>query len=106
MTDAIIELDDDWRLTTVDSRAEAIYEMDAEEMLGRNVWDVFPEAIDTLFFDVYHDVMETGEPATLEEYYKGLEIWFEVHVYPAPCGGLSIYFRDITEQKERDNIFA
>lgn len=101
MTDALIEVDEDWRLTTVDSRAEAIYEMDAGEMLGRNVWDVFPEAIDTPFYDEYHQVMETRDPTSLEAYYEDFESRFEVHVYPAPSGGLSIYFRDITERKER-----
>lgn len=101
MTDALIEVDEVWRFTTIDSRAEEIYGMDADEMLGRNVWDVFHEAIGSPFYDEYQKVMKTRDPASVEEYYDDLEFWFEVHVYPAPTGGLSIYFRDITERKER-----
>jgi PAS domain S-box-containing protein len=105
MTDAIIELDSDWRFTTVDEKAQAIYGMDADELLGENVWEVFPDAVETKFYEVYHEVMETREPDTLVDYYEGLDTWFEVRVYPADDGGLSIYFQDVTETKERERVY-
>jgi PAS domain S-box-containing protein len=45
--------------------------------------------------------METQEAATFEEYYPPLDIWFEVHAYPSETG-LSVYFRDVTQRKERE----
>lgn len=98
MTDAIIELDANWRVTTVDSRAEELCGMDAEEMLDRNLWDLFPDAVDTQFYDDYHRVMETREPTTLEEYYEDLDRLFQVNVYPNTVGGLSIYFWNASER--------
>lgn len=96
MTDALLEVDDDWQVTTINSRAEAIYEMDADEMLDRNLWELFPEGVETSFYDAYHEVMETREPLVLKDYCDVLELWFEVNVYPSPDGGISIYIRDAT----------
>ncbi|WP_218836332.1 response regulator [Halorarum salinum] len=98
MTDALLEVDDSWQVTTVDSRAEAIYDVDADEMLNRNLWEIFPEAIDTSFYDTYHKVMETREPLVLKDYCDVLELWFEVNVYPAPDGGISAYIQDATKR--------
>jgi hypothetical protein len=39
---------------------------------------------------------------SFEEYYpEPLDAWFEVRVYPSETG-LSVYFRDITERKDRE----
>lgn len=102
MTEAVIELDEDWRFTEVNERAEEMYGRPAGELLGRNVWDAFPETVGTRFYEEYHRVMTTGEPTTFEEYYERPDRWFQVHVYPSLEGGLSVYFRDITELKQRE----
>ncbi|MFB6121336.1 MAG: ATP-binding protein [Halobacteriaceae archaeon] len=104
MSEAVIELDADWRFTTVDETAEDIYGTDGTDLLGRVIWDVFPDAVGTQFHETYQRVMETREAETIEEYYEGLDAWFRVHVYPAADGGLSIYFDDISEDKERERV--
>ena len=43
--------------------------------------------------------MAEQEPVSFEAYYEPIETWFEVRAYPLPTG-LSVYFRDVTEQKE------
>jgi len=50
--------------------------------------------------------MEEQEPVSFEEYYEPLDVWFEMGAYPSE-DGLSVYFRDITEEKRREqNIRA
>lgn len=96
VTDAIVEVDSNWRFTLVDQRAEELYGMDETELLGEDFWDVFPEARDTRFEEEYRTVMETREPTSFVEYYTGLDGWFEIDVYPREDGGISFYFQDVT----------
>ena len=102
VTDAIVEVDADWRFTLVNDQAEALYGMSEAELLGERFWDVFSEALGTRFEDTYRRVMQTREPASLEEYYPGLDGWFDIQVYPNDDGGLAFYFTEVTERKERE----
>jgi len=106
VTDAVVEVDKDWQFTLVDDRAEEIYGMDEAELKGRHFWDVFTGSRGTRFEDVYRDVMETREPATLEEYNTDLDGWFHVEVYPQPDGGLAFYFQDVSERKRHEERTA
>jgi PAS domain S-box-containing protein len=100
-TDAFFAVDCDWRLTCVNTLAERLWNRTRAELLGNRLWDVFPEAIGGPFYQLYHEVMRTGEPGHIEEFYPPFQRWFEVHVYPSP-EGLSVYFRDITERRQAE----
>jgi PAS domain S-box-containing protein len=112
VTDAIVEVDADWRFTLVNERAEQIYETTEEELLGKYFWNVFTAGVDTVFEEEYRRVMETREPSSFEAQYdgsddpSGLEGRFEVDVYPENDGGLAFYFRDITDRKRREEQAA
>ena len=99
--DAFFALDDDWRFTYVNERAEAVLDRSRGELIGRSVWERFPEAVDSRFQDEYERARETGETVSFEAHYPPLERWFEVTAYPSETG-LSVYFRDVTERKERE----
>ena len=102
VTDAIVEVDSEWRFTLVNENAETLYQMSEEELLGRNFWEVFSAAQGTRFESKYRAVMENREPASLVEYFSQLEGWFDVEAYPKDDGGLAFYFVEVTEQKERE----
>lgn len=70
-----------------------------DTLIGKNLWDEYPDAIETDFYRQYHKAMETQENLTFEEFYPALNVWLEVTVYPSTTG-LSVYFRDITLRKE------
>ncbi|MFA1611754.1 hybrid sensor histidine kinase/response regulator [Halobellus rubicundus] len=101
VTDAIVEVDADWRFRLVNDQAEELYGMEADDLLGEDFWTVFSEAIDTRFEDVFRTVMETRESDSLVEYFPGLDGWFDVQVYPEGDGGLAFYFQEITERREQ-----
>jgi PAS domain S-box-containing protein len=94
-------VDTDWEFTYFNSRAEDILGLTAGEVLGENVWDAFPEAIERTFYDEYQAAMETQTPTTFEEYFPPLDVWFAVSAYPS-SDGLSVYFEDVTERKRRE----
>jgi len=102
VTDAIVEVDAEWRFTLVNEQAEALYGMAAADLLGEDFWEVFASARDTRFEDEYRAVMQTREPTEFTEHFPMLEGWFDIEVYPNDDGGLSFYFRDVTDRIERE----
>ncbi|MEM4781494.1 MAG: PAS domain S-box protein, partial [Halalkalicoccus sp.] len=103
--DAFFAVDTDWRFTYVNEKAETLLERSAEELLGENVWEEFPEAMTERFYEEYHRAMETGEVVTFEEYFEPLSTWFDVRAYPS-ADGLSVYFQDVTERKLHESLLT
>ncbi len=101
VSDAFVALDKNWRYTYVNEKAEQIFNRPQGYLVGKYIWDEFPEGIDQPFYHAYHRAMEEQKEIQLEEYYQPYDKWFENHIYPSP-EGLSIFFRDITEKKKAE----
>ncbi len=99
--DGFVALDTEWRLTYMNSHASELLDRDREELLGQSIADVFPGIEETEFYDAARDVLAEKEAFTVEEHYDQLDAWIEARIYP-DIDGLSVYFRDITERKERE----
>jgi PAS domain S-box-containing protein len=99
--DAFFAVDDGWRFVHVNEQAGAMLGRSAGDLLGRNLWEAFPAARGTTFQRQYERALERQESVTFEEYYPPLDTWFEVSAYPSESG-LSVYFRDVTERRERE----
>ena len=96
--DAFFAVSRNWEVTYWNYRAEKILGVPKSEILGRNLWDIFQDAIGTESYVNYFKALEDNKVQHFETYYDTLEIWFEVSVYPSEMG-LSVYFKDITERK-------
>jgi len=75
----------------------------AEEAIGRNHWEVWPETVDSDGGRLYRQVKATGVPDTRvyqQTFTNGHTMWSEITAYPTLGGGLAAFFRDITEQKQ------
>ncbi len=115
ISDAFYALDTEWRFTFLNAEAERLVHRTREELLGKSIWEEFPEAVGTRAYLLYHRAAEEGVLITFEEYYEPLSTWFEVRAHPAP-DGLSIYFQNVSERKalelkrehlaERERIIA
>jgi PAS domain S-box-containing protein len=99
ITDAFFALDNEERFVFLNSQAEFLLDLDANDVTGVRFWDAFPAAVSTTFYQEFNRALETQEPVSFEEYYKPLDSWFEVNAYPS-SEGLSVFLRDITEQVE------
>jgi PAS domain S-box-containing protein len=97
VTDAFYALDLDWRFTYLNREAENLLGRTREQLLGKNVWREFPEAVKGKFYSEYHAALEENTTRSFTEFYPPLDTWFEVRVYPSPAG-LSVYFRNINER--------
>jgi PAS domain S-box-containing protein len=109
ITDAFVAVDRQWRFTYINERALTTLQRTREELLGKNMWEEFPEAVGLPAYREYHRAMTSGNSVHFEEFNPWLDIWVEINAYPSE-GGLAIYFRDITERKraeeERDRLRA
>jgi len=101
ISDAFYALDRSWRFVHLNVHCNELLRRPSEELLGRCIWDEFPEAIDTMLYDEYHRALDCGRPAKFEFWYPPLDAWFSVHVYPA-ADGLSVYFRDVSELRQSE----
>jgi hypothetical protein len=100
-TVAVFVVDDDWRFRYVDAAASDILQRPADELEGSRVWDAFPEAVDTVFFQEYHRAMEEGIAVRFEAFYDPLNVWVQVYAYPIE-DGLTVIFQDITQRKNAE----
>ncbi|MEX1010475.1 MAG: PAS domain S-box protein [Balneolaceae bacterium] len=101
ITEAFFAVNEDWTVTYWNNNAEEVLGMSREEVLGNNLWEVFPEAKKLKFFQEYERAIEEQIPVLFEEFYPPAGIWFEVKGYPSE-DGLSVFFRDITERKQNE----
>lgn len=98
ITDAFYAIGRDWCFTYANRQAEVLLGRSREDLIGKNIWDVFPEAVGSPFDEAYRRSLNDQVTASFELYYPPHERWYEVHAYPSP-NGLAVYFRDISEQK-------
>ena len=116
MSDAFISFDTEWRFTFVNPEAEKLLGRPADELVGRVVWEEYPDAVGSTFEAQYRRAVETGEPATFESFYPPLDAWLEVRAWPTP-DGLSVYLHEVSARRraqeereqavlEREQAFA
>lgn len=98
ITDAFIALDTNWCYTYMNKKAGEFLQRNPAEMIGKHIWTEFPEVINNDFYKACHKSLATQEHYHFEDYNKTNERWVENHIYPAK-DGISIFFRDITEDK-------
>ncbi len=101
MSDAFFLVDRDWRFVFLNARAERVLRRSRAELIGRMMWDEFPQAIGTVAYREYHAALAEQQPRSFEYFYAPLEAWFDISAFPAE-DGLAVYFRDITGKRAAD----
>jgi PAS domain S-box-containing protein len=101
ITDGFLVVDKDFRYTYVNKRIPEMIGLPVEFLIGKTIWEIFPDAVGSSFYKNFHKAMESGQYVTNTDYYAPLDLWLEDHVYPGP-EGLSIFVRDITAQKRAE----
>jgi len=103
IADTFYSLDDQWRFTMVNPAAEkAPFGRPASELLGRVIWDLYPNLKGTQIHRYY---LKSAEKHTLEHYEAQSPLnsqWYEVFMQGRK-GGIDVYMRDITQRKEAED---
>lgn len=99
--DGFFTLNRDWIVTYWNSAAEELLNTSKEEILGKNLWDLFEDAKDSESHKNYRKVMNDRVSVNFEDYFEPIDSWFDINAYPSE-DGLSVYFKDITQRKENE----
>jgi PAS domain S-box-containing protein len=95
ITDGFFSVDNDWIVTYFNKEAEKILSIARDKVIGKNLWDIFPEAVQLNFFSSCQHAMKNKVTLRFEEFLPSANVWLEIAVYPNE-GGLSAYFSNVT----------
>lgn len=105
ITDGFVAFDRQSRFTYINHEAARILGRSPRDLLGKALWQEFPEFTQTSFGRLYRRAMAEGVPLELVDYYEPRQSWFSVRAYPSKSG-VSLYFRNMTDSvqtaRERD----
>ena len=104
ISDAFYAVDRDWRFTYINSKAEEWWGRARGSLIGKVYWDEFPQAIGSTPYQAHLQAAETRQLVRLEAMSPILGRWVDINIYPMSHGGLSVYFRDITNKKEAEGL--
>ncbi|HET9077977.1 MAG TPA: SpoIIE family protein phosphatase [Acidimicrobiales bacterium] len=99
MSTAFFFLDRHWRFNYVNTEATRVLGRAAAELLGSDIWELFPAALGSDFERFYRHAASSGEPVAFDAFYpEPLNAWYEVRAWPHP-EGLAVYFMDVTDRR-------
>jgi len=109
ITGAFFALDAQARFTYVNRRAAEIWSLDRDQLIGRSLWEVFPQFVGSEMQSAYEEVMAAKQTFAIEFYYPPTDVWISVRAYPTE-DGVSVFFEDVTARKraeeERERLLA
>jgi PAS domain S-box-containing protein len=101
ITDGFVALDKNFCYTYVNRKAGEITHRDPAALIGKNVWEEFPHAVESDTYKAFMTAWTEQRYVCNTDYYAPLDLWQENHIYPSP-NGLSIFIRDVSGQKKSE----
>jgi PAS domain S-box-containing protein len=105
ISDAFFAVDEGWCLTYVNGKAEELWGRPREELLGKNIWEEFPEEVGSEYYRQIRRAMEEGVTTEFEALSPVSGAWVAGRAYPSR-EGLSVYFRDVTERRRAEEALG
>jgi PAS domain S-box-containing protein len=99
--DQFFVLDREWRYTFVNDQVAEVVGIQKEELLGRIIWEVFPDVFKSEFYNQVHRAIAQQTVVQFEYFYPAWQRWFENRVYPNAFG-VSIFVTDISDRKQAE----
>jgi two-component system NarL family sensor kinase len=97
--DACFELNRQGHLVFVNPKAEELLGQKKERLLGRSVWEVFPEPAASPFYEALQKALEHQVPSSNEYVSAALNKWVFLSTTPSP-EGVIVLFHEIMEMEE------
>ncbi|PPS43348.1 ATP-binding protein [Chroococcidiopsis sp. TS-821] len=101
INDVFMTFDRDWYYTYINRRTLETSGMRQEDFMGKTLWDVFPDLVDTQFHAELQRAVTEQTPVQFEYYYPKWQRWFENRVYPS-ANGVSMFVTEITDRKQAE----
>jgi diguanylate cyclase (GGDEF)-like protein/PAS domain S-box-containing protein len=97
ISDIFFALDDEWRFLALNTQAGELLGREAEDLIGKSIWNEFPHYFNSVFFKHYRTAAATKKSLEFEEFSIPLGRWFLGRIYPS-TPGISVYLQDTTER--------
>src|SRR5690606_34275435 len=89
MSDAVYMLDTRWRFTFLNDYARRLLEDGGLPLIGREIWQAFPEYAGTLIEHEYRRAVSLQRDTDFEYYAPDLDNWLHMRAFPN-VGGLTV----------------
>jgi PAS domain S-box-containing protein len=100
-TDGFFAVDGGWKFVYLNPEAETLLGRTRDALIGKDLWKEFPQLNGSPFDLNYRRVMSEQMPVEFEASDASGKVWFDVHAYPSG-GGVSVFFRDVTERRRAE----
>lgn len=95
-SDSVLAVTPDWTVSYLNRNARKRL---GEDLLGHNLWRAFPDVEDAAVAKALRRAMVHRVPVTVSFEYKQLGGHFEANAFPVPEGGLTLFVKDVTDQR-------
>ncbi len=104
VSDGFYALDRDWRYVIFNRAAEAYFGVSRDVVLGKAIWDLFPQGIGTPFEQACRRAMDAREATTFETRSNlRPDRIVELRVAPMREGGIAVSLNDVTERRQAED---
>lgn len=104
ISDGFFSIDKNWLFVYINSQAERLLNCRREEIIGKNIWDVFPMVNGTILESEFRRA-QNGETRDFEYQFDSSEKIYHNRCFPRMDGGISVFLVDITERKRAERVF-
>ncbi|MBD8532826.1 PAS domain-containing protein [Massilia sp. CFBP 13647] len=94
-----------WTMLEMNAEGLRICGLAAEQVIGKNHWQLFPEVEGTPAAAMLHRAMNERVAGSVEHPLApvgGRRGWNEIRAFPTQDGGVAIFFREITDRKRAE----
>ena len=99
--DGVFVVDRAWNYVFVNAAGAAIVGLSPAELVGRNLWTMFPEAVGSRFEREARRAMRQREPVELEQYVESRDQWNAIRIFPS-AEGMTLYFEDVSRRRRSE----
>lgn len=104
VSDGFLQLGIAFEIRRVNTKFEQMFALSRKEIIGRQVTDIFTSNLGHKVLKNLEESLFKKELAVFDDYFPYFQKWFSFTAYPSN-EGLSVFIRDITEEKKRKVAF-
>ena len=102
ISDTYETFDSEWRYTSVSRRSIELMSLRIEDVIGRRLWDLFPDLVDTPFHEAARRAVEENIITRVEYAYPvDSDRWLEARFHPSR-DGVTLVTTQISERKHAE----
>lgn len=101
ITVAFFAVDDDWQFTYLNDEAEALFEVEDDELIGTSLWSGLSDLQDTDAEAQLQTALDQQEQVVCEADLASLDKYVELYAYPDESG-VSVFVEDVTAARQQE----